>query len=460
MSTRGVPAPGLVIAAPASGSGKTLVTLALLRRYRNAGLAVASAKVGPDYIDPAFHAAAGGGTCRNLDSWAMRPETLAAEVSGLGLGAALTLVEGVMGLFDGGPGGGGSTAELAALTGWPIVLVVDARGMAASAAALLHGFAGYRPALRPAGVIFNRVGGAGHERILRAACDELGLPCLGCLPRDPALTLPERHLGLVQAAEHPALEAFLEAAAALVARHIDGEALRKLARPARSIAEPSPAEAPLPPLGQRIAVAADEAFAFAYPAVLEGWRRAGAELLPFSPLSDQAPAAACDAVYLPGGYPELQAGRLAGNGAFLEGLRQAAGRGAAVYGECGGFMALGAGLVDATGERHAMAGLLPLETSFAAPRLTLGYRSARLLADGPLGRRGAGFRGHEFHYARALGTQAPAERGAPPLFEARNASDEALGTLGLRLGTVSGSFLHLVDRAAETAEGTAAAPAA
>ena len=458
--TPGGPAPGLIVAAPASGSGKTLVTLALLRHFRNRGLAVASAKAGPDYIDPAFHAAASGAACRNLDSWAMRPETVAGLIHGLGESASLILAEGVMGLFDGAPGGRGSTAELAAMTGWPVVLVVDARGMAASAAALLHGFASYQPGLRPAGVIFNRVSGAGHQRILRAACDELALPCLGCLPRDPALALPERHLGLVQASEHPELEAFLEAAAAWLAAHLDGEALAGLARPttlATAAAAPGPTDL-LPPLGQSIAVATDEAFAFAYPALLESWRRAGAELRTFSPLADQAPGEACDAVYLPGGYPELHAGRLAGGTGFLAGLRSAASRGATLYGECGGFMVLGEGLVDGEGERHAMAGLLPLETGFAAPRLTLGYRRASLVADAPLGPRGTCFRGHEFHYARTLKTGS-----AQPLFEAENASGEALGTSGLRQGRVLGSFLHLIDREAAVggvATGTAAAPAA
>lgn len=431
---------GLLIAAPASGSGKTLITLALLRHFRNGGRAVASVKVGPDYIDPAFHRAASERPCLNLDSWAMRPATLAAALQRAGEGAEMVLGEGVMGLFDGaGPEGRGSTAELAARLGWPVLLVVDAGGMGASAAALVEGFLGHRPEPQIAGVIFNRVGSPAHAELLRQACGHLPLPVLGALRRRSDLVLPSRHLGLVQAAEHADLEAFLEAAAAAVAEDLDVEALPALALPARL--EPGAGPAPLPPLGQRIAVAQDEAFAFVYPLILEGWRATGAELSFFSPLADEAPEAAADAVFLPGGYPELQAGRLAGNTGFLTGLRAAAARGAAVYGECGGYMVLGHELVDAEGRGHAMAGLLPIITSFAEPRLSLGYREAELAADGPLGVDGTVFRGHEFHYAVQ-----GAGPGGPPLFRGRDAQSRDLGALGCRKGAVSGSFLHLIDR--------------
>ncbi len=432
---------GLIIAAPASGSGKTLVTLALLRCLRARGLAVASIKVGPDYIDPAFHSAASGRPCLNLDAWAMRPETLAALAARAGAGAELIVGEGVMGLFDGASGGSGSTAEVALLTGWPVVLVVDAKGMAASAAALVHGFTDYRPDLPVAGVIFNRVGGARHAALLAEACAPLGVPVLGALPQAPELVLPDRHLGLVQAAEHPELDAFLAHAAEFAERHLDIEAVIARAKPCRLASQ---AFAPvLPPLGQRIAVARDTAFAFAYPFVLDGWRAAGAEIAVFSPLGDQAPDPAADAVYLPGGYPELHAARLAANGCFLQGLRAAAARGAVVYGECGGYMTLGRGLVDAQGQRHALAGLLPVETSFAERGLHLGYREAELVAAGPLGPAGARFRGHECHFASLV-----AGEGAAPLFHCRDARGAETGAMGSRAGTVLGSFLHLVDAGA------------
>ncbi|WP_448192386.1 cobyrinate a,c-diamide synthase [Azospirillum sp. sgz301742] len=429
--------PGLVIAAPGSGSGKTVVTLGLLRALRRAGVDVASAKVGPDYIDPRFHAAASGRPCRNLDPWAMRPETLARLAA---VSAGMLIVEGVMGLFDGAADGTGSTADLAALAGWPVVLVLDVARQGPSAAAVLHGFRSFRPDVTVAGVILNRVGSASHEAIIRTALAPLGVPVLGAVPRDAVLDLPSRHLGLVQAEEHADLDAFLNRAAAVLGGAVDLEALRALAQPARFAT--SPQGFALPPLGRRIALASDAAFAFAYPHLLEDWRAQGAELYPFSPLADEAPDATADAVYLPGGYPELHAGRLAGNRRFLNGLRAAAHREAAVYGECGGYMVLGEALEDADGVTHAMAGLLPVATSFARRALHLGYRRAVTLADSPLGPAGTPLRGHEFHYARTLSAGT-----GEPLFRVADARGTDLGALGSRRGPVFGSFVHLVDRA-------------
>lgn len=439
--------PGLIVAAPTSGSGKTTLTLALLRHLRNRGMRVASLKVGPDYIDPAFHEAAGGRPCRNIDGWAMRPATQAAVVAAAGADADLVLCEGVMGLFDGAAVDGreglaaGSTAEVAALTGWPVVLVIDCRGMGASVAALARGYAAFHPTLAVAGVVFNNVASPRHERLLRDACSKAGLRVFGALRRDTALERQSRHLGLVQAAEDDALDAFLEAAAASVAAQLDIAALLAAAGPGGLTA--GAASPPIPPLGQRIAVAADIAFAFAYASMLEGWRQAGAEIVPFSPLADEAPDATADAVYLPGGYPELHACRLAANARFLDGLRLAAGRGAAVYGECGGYMVLGQGLEDADGRRHAMAGLLPLESSFKAPQRHLGYRRATLVAACPLGAAGAAYRAHEFHYACISGSEG-AEANA--LFRVAEVGGAELGLAGQRQGSVSGSFLHLIDR--------------
>jgi cobyrinic acid a,c-diamide synthase len=431
--------PGVILAAPASGSGKTVTVLALLRHLRRAGIAVASCKVGPDYIDPRFHEAASGRPCLNLDPWAMRRDTLAGLIAGAGRDAELLVVEGVMGLFDGAADGTGSTADLAATTGWPVVLVVDAKAQAQSVAALVHGFGSFRADVPVAAVILNRVGSPAHEAMLRSALMPLDMPVLGALPRLHALTLPDRHLGLVPAEEHAGLEEFLDGAAAVVGRQLDVAALRALARPAETISEGPPTS--VPPLGQRIAVARDIAFTFTYPHLCLGWQAQGAELVPFSPLADEPPDAFADAVLLPGGYPELHAGRIAGNRHFLTGLQDAAARGAAVYGECGGYMVLGRGLVDAAGNRHAMAGLLGVETSFARRRLHLGYRRVVTMADGPQWPAGTGFRGHEFHYASVL-----AETDGEPLFQARDARGADLGTMGLRQGRVYGSFLHIVDR--------------
>lgn len=432
---------GLVIAAPASGSGKTLFTLGLLRRLRQLDMRVAGAKVGPDYIDPAFHAAASGRRCLNLDAWAMRAATLAAAARALAADAEVVVCEGVMGLFDGAAGEAGSTADLAESVGWPVVLVVDAKAQGASAAALVRGFATHRPGLGLAGVVFNRVGGARHAALLKDAMARAlaDVPVLGCLPRDQDLALPERHLGLVQAAEHEALEAFLDRAAAHVAAHADIAAVLRLARPAAANGA-GDASPPFSLPGRRVAVARDVAFAFAYPHVLAGFQRSGCEVVPFSPLADEAPDESADAVYLPGGYPELHAGRLAANARFLDGVRRAAMRGAAVFGECGGYMVLGEGLIDAEGHRHAMAGLLPLETSFAERGLHLGYRRARLACATPLGAKGARFRGHEFHYAKIV-REGPGQA----LFECTDASGGVLPSAGRVAGSVFGSFVHLID---------------
>ncbi len=429
---------GFIIAAPASGCGKTTVTLGLLRAFAERGLAVSSFKVGPDYIDPAFHAAASGRPCRNLDGWAMGDRTLRRSLAGAAEGCEMVIGEGVMGLFDGAPDGTGSTADIAATTGLPIVLVVDAGAQAASAAAVVHGFTSFRDDVAVAGVIFNRISSEGHTRAITAACGGLVARILGFLPTTRAIAMPERHLGLVQSREHAGLDALIALAGALVAEHIDLDLLAEIARPVK--AESAAAIASIPVFGQRIAVADDEAFAFAYPHVLEGWRAAGAEIATFSPLGDEAPPADADAVYLPGGYPELHAGRLATMGAFLSGLRAAADREAIIYGECGGYMVLGQGLIDGSGKRHAMAGLLPVVTSFEEPRLHFGYRRAALSDDTPLGEAGARYRAHEFHYASITeGGEAPA------LFACTDALGADLGAIGQRRGSVMGSFIHLID---------------
>ncbi|MGI9509389.1 MAG: cobyrinate a,c-diamide synthase [Geminicoccaceae bacterium] len=442
-------APGVIVAAPASGSGKTTVTLALLRALRGRGQKVGSFKVGPDYIDPVFHARASGLACPNLDSWAMRIETL----SGLGDRVArdvdLVIGEGVMGLFDGALIGQGSTGDLASLFDMPVVLVVDAGRMGASAAALVEGFINHREDVDVAGVIFNRVASEIHADLIKRACnDHFSQPVIGCLPTDPRLELPSRHLGLVQADEKPTLESFLDEAAGIVAEHLDLEQFQRLARPF-GLGLYGPPPCPLRPLGQRIAVAEDLAFAFAYPAVLEGWRKAGAEIFPYSPLNDEAPSDDTDAVYLPGGYPELHAGRLAANTNFLEGLRRAATRSAFVYGECGGFMVLGDSLIDKDGDCHAMAGLLPITTSFEKPKRHLGYRSLQLLQPSPLGPAGTTFRGHEFHYSNVESVDLDS---AQPLFSATDARGREKGEQGLLVGSVAGSFMHLIDRVAEPSD--------
>lgn len=432
---------GLVIGAPASGTGKTLVGFGLLAALRARGLRVAGAKIGPDYIDPGFHAVAAGAACPNLDAWAMRAPTLSAVLRAID--AELVIAEGAVGLFDGiGPHGQGSSADLAASTGWPVVLVLDAGGSATSLAAIAQGFARFRDGVRVAGVIANRVGSDRHAATIRAAfaafCPDIAF--LGAQPRLDALALPSRHLGLVQARETPAIEGLAARAGAALADAIDLDRLITLAAPARLPTGAGPAF--LPPLGSRIAYASDDAFSFAYPAMLSAWRARGAELIAFSPLADEAPDPSADAVYLPGGYPELHAGRISAARRFLSGLRAAAARDAFIYGECGGYMVLGEALEDADGVAHGMAGLLPLATSFATRQRALGYRSMRALTATPLGSAGAGFRGHEFHYATIR-----AGAGAPGLFQTFDGLGADLGPAGHVLGRTAGSFLHLIDSA-------------
>lgn len=427
---------GLLIAAPSSGSGKTTVTLGLLRALKKRGVAIAPGKAGPDYIDPAFHAAASGETCLNFDPWAMRDDLLRTNAAGHAAQGRLLVVEAMMGLFDGAADGKGSAADLAALLGLPVVLVVDCARASHSVAALVSGFAKFRTDTRVVGVILNRVGSDRHETMLREALAGIAMPVLGVVRSDPNLHLPERHLGLVQAGEHGQLEAFIERAAVVIEQGCDLDALLQVAE-ASLRAEPSSAVAPLPPLGQKIAVASDIAFAFSYAHILRGWQAAGAEIAFFSPLADEVPAPDADAVYLPGGYPELHAGTLAAASTFRTGMLDAHMRGARIFGECGGYMVLGDALIDAEGAVHPMLGLLPLVTSYATRKRHLGYRritplDATFFAS-PM-------TAHEFHYASIV-----SEGAADRLFAAQDALGASLGDVGLRRDNVAGSFMHLID---------------
>ncbi len=427
-------AKGVLIAAPSSGAGKTTLTLALLRALKSAGRSVVSAKSGPDYIDPKFHEAASGTPCINLDAWAMDPATLQMLAHRQADSHDVLVVEGAMGLFDGAASGNGSAADLAATLHLPVILVIDCGKQAQSVAALVHGFQSFRPDINLAGVILNKVGSPRHEAMLRAALAPLAVDVLGVLPRAQELGLPERHLGLVQAGEHPDLETFLEKASDLCTRNVDLNRLEKLAaplNPAGDNREHLPA-----PLGQCIAIARDVAFAFSYPHLLDFWRRQGARLEFFSPLADEAPSPDADAIFLPGGYPELHAGMLAAADRFKAGVLRAASTGKLIYGECGGYMALGKGMVDADGTRHEMLGLLPLETSFQTRKRHLGYRKVMPLRGLPWQ---MPLSAHEFHYASIM-----SEGGAERLFSAEDAEGNELAQMGLRAGSVMGSFAHVI----------------
>jgi len=437
--------PGLIIAAPRSGAGKTTVTLGLMRALRRRGCVVQPFKCGPDYIDPAFHAIAAGRPSFNLDSWAMDETSIATLATQASMGADISVAEGVMGLFDGaaaqGQAGSGTTADLASLLGWPVVLVLDVTGQTETAAAVASGCARYKDGVDVAGVILNRVASERHRALIAPAFERMKMPVFGAILRDDRLALPERHLGLVQAQETTAIEDRMNALANVIDAAIDLDAIRQAAR-RTAIRDGSDETRPrLRPPGQRIALAQDRAFSFMYPHLLRRWRLAGAEIIPFSPLADEAPDANADAVWLPGGYPELHAGALANATIFREGLRKMAQHSVPIHGECGGYMVLGRGLEDADGNRHTMTGLLGLETSFARRKLHLGYRRARLRAPCALGRQGEEIFGHEFHYASVLSTS------GDPLVDCRDAHGTEVPEQGAREGSTTGTFFHMIDRA-------------
>jgi len=422
---------GIIIAAPRSGSGKTLVMLGLVAALRRRGLTIAPAKTGPDYIDTAILSRVAGRDAVNLDPWAMPAGQLQALAAAQAATADLLVIEGVMGLFDGAADGTGSTADLAATLGLPIVLVLDAEGQGQSIAALATGFARFRADTPVAGLILNRVASARHEQLLREALAPLEIPILGVLHRRAALHLPSRHLGLVMPSEMAGFDAVVEEMANAITERFDLEAFLRIFLPLSPIR--SAGSHMLPPLGQRIAIAQDEAFCFLYAHILTGWRAQGATLTPFSPLADQPPQTNSDAVYLPGGYPELHGGRLASAAAFAAGMKAASNRGALIYGECGGYMVLGQSLTDREGQTHPMLGLLPVSTDISKPRLSLGYR--RLSHRSPLPWP-SHLTGHEFHYSTGTGGQG--------LFAARDARGAELPAMGAVAGRVMGSYAHVI----------------
>jgi cobyrinic acid a,c-diamide synthase len=429
----------LVISAPASGAGKTTLTLALARAFRDRGLSVQCFKSGPDYIDPAFHAAATGRASVNIDSWAMPRETIDQLVA-RGGDADLVLAEGSMGLFDGvatsGQSGTGASADIAEMMGWPVLLVLDPSGQAQTAAAVAAGLRDFRKGVRIAGVVLNRVASPRHEDLVRRAMEGAGIAVLGALPRHAPIALPERHLGLVQAEELSRLNELIGEAARLVTERVDLDAVLRLAECGWTATDTRSVARMTPP-GQRIALARDRAFSFIYPHILEGWRAAGAEVLPFSPLADESPDDSADVCWLPGGYPELHARQIASNGRFRNALKVFA-QTRPVHGECGGYMVLGEGLTDANGTRHEMTGLLGLETSFAKRRMHLGYRRAELTAGMPGHPQGSRLRGHEFHFASILAQP------DPPLASVRDANGAEVAETGSRRGRVTGTFFHLI----------------
>ncbi len=424
----------LVLAAPASGSGKTTVATGLIGALRRAGHRVAPFKVGPDYIDPGYHALAAGRPGRNLDPVLVGADRIAPLLRHGVAGCELAVVEGVMGLFDGridaadpGPVAEGSTAHVAALLGAPVVLVVDARGHSQSLAALLHGFLTYDTSVRLAGVILNQVGSPRHERVLRDACDRVGLPVLGALPRMAESAVPSRHLGLIPAVEHgAAATAAVDAMTDLAARHLDLAAVAGLAGPVA----PGPAWEPgVAPVDGRpvIAIAGGPAFTFGYAEHRELLAAAGAEVVTVDPVRERLPDEVA-ALVLPGGFPEEHAARLAANTGLREQVARLAHGGMPVHAECAGLLYLARTL-----DGHPMCGVVDADAQFG-DRLVLGYRDAVAATDSVLWPEGARVRGHEFHRTQLRGSAAcawfyPLEGG-----KAR--------TEGFVRGGVHASYLH------------------
>lgn len=425
--------PGFLIAAPASGSGKTSLTLGLMAAFKRRGVAVAPFKVGPDYIDPGHHAAVCGRPSHNLDSWFCNKEQVRETFAAGSADAELALAEGVMGLFDGVSGDSeeGSSAQIAKWLGLPVLLVVAAHSQARSFAALVKGFCDFDPQLQIAGVIANRVGSERHAQFLREAVESTpGLPpLLGCLPRQEDIVLPERHLGLVTAEDLTGNHA--DKLADWVEQHLDLELLQQSATS-------SVAAKPIGAIGSaekrlRIGVARDRAFCFYYPENLSFLEQAGAELVEFSPLTDAQLPENLAGLYLGGGYPELHAEQLMANPSLRQQIAELAAADLPIYAECGGFMYLCAAIDD-----RPMCGAFPAQAKMLPRRRALGYRQVETVADSLLGPAGTQVRGHEFHYSEA---QMPEQ--IERCYQLSRRGGEQLGSEGYRVNNVLGSYVHL-----------------
>ncbi|NTV67281.1 MAG: cobyrinate a,c-diamide synthase [Chlorobaculum sp.] len=424
---------GFLIAAPSSGSGKTTITLGLLRLLARRGLAVQPFKCGPDYLDTMLHAmaASAGETTRpglNLDTFMASKQHVRSLFARHASTAEISVVEGVMGLFDGAEKSDGSSAEIAALLGLPVIMVIDGSKMAYSAAPMLYGFKHFDPSVNVAGVIFNRVGSASHYRYLEAAALDAGVEPLGYLPRNSAITIDERHLGLNTSAEYDR-QGIIDAMADHIEKTVNIERLLEVAAIELQEAEAVPATARTS--GKVIAVARDEAFNFIYHANIEALARYG-EVRFFSPLHDERLPEA-DLVFLAGGYPELHAQALAANTPMRHAIAAWCRNGGATWAECGGLIYLGQSLTLADGEAYPMCGVLDLDTTMQEARLTLGYRKVY-----PAGAEGVELRGHEFHYSRIT-----RQGEIDAIAEIRNARDQQVDTKLFRTGNTIASYLHL-----------------
>ncbi len=431
---------GMVIAAPASGSGKTTFTLGLLAALAKWGICVAPFKIGPDFIDPGHHTRLTGRISRNLDGWMLDKSVNQSIFFENALGADVAVVEGVMGLYDGYDGHteAGSTAQMAKWLNLPVLLVVDAKAMARSFAALVKGFAEFDPELDMMGVVANNVASDRHLAYLRQAMADSEVPLIGGIPRNTAVEIPDRHLGLYTADDHALSGESVERLAELVENHMD---LAALVDQLPHVKSPESPKRPLPEPDIRIGVARDNAFCFYYADNLDMLRQQGAEIVFFSPMQDTAPPCRVHGLYFGGGYPELFAERLAGNQSMLSAICDMHAAGMPIYGECGGFMYLCAGLTAKTGESYDMAGIFPYVSRMQERLAALGYREIRLIENTPIGSVGTTVRGHEFHYSQLMPLSEQAD--GVSVYGSTDKSGADRGCRGWLTKRCLGSYVHL-----------------
>ena len=429
--------PRVVIAATQSSSGKTTVVTGILRALKNKGMKVQPFKVGPDYIDPSYHGMASGRAGHNLDTWLVdksRINDLFAEEAD---GADIAVIEGVMGLYDGGKNGISSTAQLAKKLQAPVILVINVQSMGDSAAAIALGFKLYDEDVNLAGVILNRLGSPTHKALIEEAMAKINVPMFGAIYRDDSVHMPERHLGLTPAQENNAKEV-IEIISAKIAKEVYLDKIIELAHtaPLLYVQEDKRVKAAEDVV---IAVAQDKAFSFYYPASLKQLSACGAKIEFFSPLEDEAvPSNAC-ALIFGGGFPEVFADTLAANKSMLNSIRRANENKMPIYAECGGYMYLMQGIFDFDGNFHAMAGIIPATAKMNKKLQTVGYVQAKNLQDNILGEKDETYHGHEFHFS----TQNEQAQDFPWAFEFTKMRNNARYKAGYAKDNILGSYLHL-----------------
>lgn len=431
--------PRVVIAATKSGSGKTTIVTGLLAALRQKGVKVQPYKVGPDYIDPGYHKLASGQPSHNLDSWLMPMDTMVEVFANSASKAELAVIEGVMGLYDGGRNGISSTAEIAKSLDAPVVLVLDCKSMGASAAALALGFKMYDKDVKLAGVILNRLGSDNHEKIIREALNELDIPVLGAVRRNDSLVMPERHLGLLPVEENQEQEIINRMGEAM-ASQIDVDEIIRIGKSAGVM---KVQDKELNDNGKhkvRIGIARDEAFSFYYPESIRVLEAKGAEIIEFSPLSDNE-LPQVDGLIFGGGFPEMFADKLSANRTLIEGIKNAAHDGMPIYAECGGFMFLSRAMEDFEGRVFPMCDILPCRVKMNSRLQMVGYVSAELQTDGILGKKGDVIKGHEFHFSTEDAEDGNTEAKRAFKFTRSRNGSQYFG--GYSKGNVLGSYLHL-----------------